>query len=232
LHASGWSEELIQREVKITEGKIIDDFGNRKEGLKPDYILFLERYFPLAIVEAKDESQHHAAGMQQAKRYAEMINVPFAYSTNGHKIEEYDFITKKQTTLDSFLSPQELWRRYSLWKFNRVLSYDKDNNPLLHPYKIVQNKVPRYYQIAAVKNIIGAFLNGQKRILLTMATGTGKTYVAFQVAWKLYNTKKVRRILYIADRIILRNQAYNHFEPFGGAREIIKEGKTSQKQDH
>ncbi len=231
LHESGWSEGLIRREVNITEGRIIDDYGNRKPPLRPDYILFLERHFPIAVVEAKDESHHPSAGIQKAKMYAEMLDVPFTYSTNGHGIEEYDFTTKKQTTLDRFPSPQELYKRYSLYKFNKVLTFDKKANPLLYPYKIVQNKIPRYYQIAAVENIMEAFLRGQKRILLTMATGTGKTYVAFQVAWKLYNTKKIRRVLYIADRIILRNQAYNQFEPFGGAREIIKEGKAPKIRD-
>jgi len=232
LHESGWSEDLIQREIKITDGRIIDEYGNRKEGVKPDYILFLERYFPIAIIEAKEESKHYAAGIQQAKKYAKMLDVPFAYSTNGHKIEEYDFITKKQSTLDKFPSPQELWERYSLWKFNKLLPFKKDENPLLYPYKIVQNRTPRYYQIAAVRNIIEAYLCGKKRILLTMATGTGKTYVAFQVAWKLYKTNKIRRLLYIADRIMLRDQAYNKFfEPFGGAREVIKEGKAPKIRD-
>jgi len=232
LHEYGWSEDLIQRESKITEGRIIDEYGNRKEGVKPDYILFLERYFPIAVVESKEESKHHAAGIQQAKRYREMLNVPFAYSTNGHKIEEYDFITKKQRTLDKFPSPQELWKRYSLWRFNRPLPFDKSENPLFYPYKIVENKIPRYYQITGVRNIIEAFLNGKKRILLTMATGTGKTYVAFQVSWKLYHTKKIRRILYIADRIMLRDQACNKFfGPFSGAREVIKEGKTPKIRD-
>jgi len=231
LHESGWKEELIKREVRITDGRILDEFGNRKTGLKPDYILYLESYFPIAIVEAKEERKHHAAGIQQAKRYAEMLDVPFAYSTNGHKIEEYDFITKKQRTLEKFPSPEELWRRYSLWKFGRPLPFDKSKNPLLYPYKIVLRKEPRYYQSAAVKNIIEAFLKGKKRILLTMATGTGKTEVAFWVAWKLYHTQKVRRILYLADRIMLRNQAYNRFEPFGGAREMIKEGKAPMIRD-
>ena len=231
LYESGWSEDLIQREVKITEGRIIDEYGNRKKSVRPDYILSLGRYFPIAIVEAKGEEKHHATGIQQAKRYAKMLNVPFAYSTNGHKIEEYDFITKKQRTIDKFPSPQELWKRYSLWKFNKLLPFNKDENPLSYPYKIVRNKIPRYYQIAAVKNIIESFLNGKKRILLTMATGTGKTEVAFWVAWKLYKTEKIRRILYIADRIMLRNQAYNRFEPFGDAREIIKEGETPRIRD-
>lgn len=232
LHESGWSEDLIRRELKITEGKIIDEYGNRKEGVRPDYILFLERYFPIAVVEAKEESKHYAAGMGQAKRYAEMLNIPFTYSTNGYEIEEYNFITKRQETLHKFPSPQELWKKYSLWKFNKLLSFNKDENPLLYPYKVTQNRVPRYYQIAAVKNIIEAFLKGNKRILLTMATGTGKTYVAFQVAWKLYHTKKIRRILYIADRVMLRDQACNKFfEPFGGVREVIKEGKALKIRD-
>lgn len=231
LHESGWSEDLIWRELKITEGRIIDDYGNRKGSLKADYVLFLERHFPIAVVEAKEESKHHASGLQQAKRYAEMLNVPFAYSTNGHKIEEYDFITKKQRTIDRFPSPEELWGRYSFWRFNRLIPFNRDENPLLYPYKIVQNKTPRYYQIAAVKNVIEAFLNGRKRILLTMATGTGKTEVAFWVSWKLYNTKKVRRILYIADRVMLRDQAFNRFEPFEGKREIIREGNAPQIRD-
>jgi len=231
LHKSGWSEELIRREVKITEGRIVDEYGNRKKGLKPDYILFLEKYFPIAVVEAKEQAKPHTAGIQQAKRYAEILEVPFAYSTNGYKIEEYNFITKKQTTIDKFPSPEELWKRYSLWKFSKSLPFDKDKNPLIYPHKIIQNKIPRYYQIAAVKNIIEAFLNGRNRILLTMATGTGKTYVAFQVVWKLRNTHKIRRVLYIADRIMLRNQAYNQFEPFEEAREVIKEGKAPKIRD-
>jgi len=231
LHESGWSENLIRRELRITEGRIIDEYGNRKDGVKPDYILFLEEYFPIAVVEAKEEAKHHSAGIQQAKKYAKMLGVPFAYSTNGRKIEEYDFITGKQTTLDKFPSPQELWNRYSFWKFGKILPFDRDKNPLIYPYKIVRNKTPRYYQIAAVKSVIEAFLSGRKRILLTMATGTGKTEVAFWVSWKLYQTGKLRRILYIADRIMLRDQAYNRFEPFGGAREVIKEGKAPQIRD-
>ncbi len=231
LHKSGWSEDLIRRELKITEGRIIDEYGNRKTALKPDYILFLEKYFPIAVVEAKEESKHYLTGIQQAKKYAKMLNVPFAYTTNGHEIEEYNFIKSTQKTIAAFPSPQDLWQEYSLWRFKKILPFDRAENPLLYPYKIMQNKTPRYYQITAVKNIIEAFLNGKKRILLTMATGTGKTEVAFWVAWKLYNTKKVRRILYITDRVMLRKQAYNRFEPFGDAKEIIKEGKTPKIRD-
>ncbi len=231
LYASGWKEDFIRRELKITEGRILDEYGNRKEGIIPDYVLFLDGDFPIAIVEAKEESKHHAAGIQQAKRYAEMIHLPFAYSTNGHKVEEYDFITGKQRTLKSFPSPEELWERYSKWKFNKVLPKKEDKNPLFYPYKVIRNKAPRYYQMAAVRSIIEAFLRGEKRILLTMATGTGKTEVAFWVSWKLYHTEKLRRILYIADRIMLRDQAYNRFEPFEGVREIIKEGKAPKIRD-
>ncbi len=231
LYEAGWEEDKIGRELPITEGRIIDDYGNRKGALKPDYILFLEKNFPIAVVEAKDVSHHRAAGLQQAKRYAQMLNVPFAYSTNGREIEEYDFITKKQTTLEKFPSPEELWERYSKWKFGRVVPLEKENNPLAYPFKIVRGRKPRYYQIAAVKRIIEAFLDGKKRILLTMATGTGKTEVAFWVVWKLYHTKKIRRVLYIADRTMLRDQAYNRFEPFGNKRDMIIEGKTPTTRD-
>ncbi|AGB05284.1 helicase, type I site-specific restriction-modification system restriction subunit [Aciduliprofundum sp. MAR08-339] len=231
LYKAGWDESKIGRELRITEGRIIDDYGNRKDALIPDYILFLEPNFPIAVVEAKDESHHHAAGIQQAKRYAKMLHVPFAYSTNGHKIEEYDFISKKQTTLPEFPSPEELWKRYSKWKFGEVIPLKKEENPLTHPFKVSFGKKPRYYQIAAVKNVIEAFLNGKKRILLTMATGTGKTEVAFWVVWKLYHTKKIRRVLYIADRTMLRDQAYNRFEPFGKKRDLIIEGKTPNIRD-
>ncbi len=231
LREARWTENLISRELTIMEGKIIDEYGNRGKVLRPDYILFLENYFPIAVVEAKAESEDHRSGIQRAKKYAEILQVPFAYSTNGHKIEEYDFINKKQTTLDRFPSPAELWERYSLWKFGRVLPFDKNKNPLLYPYNIFTNKKPRYYQIAAVRNVIEAFLKGQKRILLTMATGTGKTEVAFWVVWKLYNTGKIRRVLYVADRIMLRDQAYNRFQAFESSREIIKEGNAPKIRD-
>ncbi len=231
LYEAGWEEGRIGRELPITNGRIIDDYGNRKGALKPDYILFLENNFPIAVVEAKDESHHRAAGLQQAKRYAQMLNVPFAYVTNGHEIEEYNFTTKKQTTLEKFPSPRELWERYSIWKFGRVVPLDREKNPLTHPFKVVMGRKPRYYQIAAVNVVIEAYFDGKKRILLTMATGTGKTEVAFWVVWKLYHTKKIRRVLYIADRTMLRDQAYNRFEPFGNKRDMIMEGKTPTTRD-
>ena len=222
LHACGWTEDMIVREKPITRGRIINDGGDRLPPLKPDYILYFPNKFgvALAVVEAKAEDKSHLAGMQQAKEYMRRLGVSFAYSTNGHKVEEYDNFTKKQSTLDRFPSPEELWRRYVEGKgLGGVV--EEETNPLLYPYFPFPDKPIRYYQEVAVRNVIEAILNGRKKVLLTMATGSGKTYVAFQVAWKLYKTRKIRRILYLVDRIFLRRQAYDAFYPFGNAREEL-----------
>ena len=221
LHACGWSEGMIVREP-ITRGRIINDGGDRLPPLRPDYVL----YFPdrssvvVAVVEAKAEAESHLAGMQQAKEYMRRLGVPFAYSTNGHKFEEYDDFTKTQTTLDRFPSPEELWRKSVEGKGLADVVVEEDN-PLLYPYFPFPDKPIRYYQEVAVRNAIEAISRSQRKALLTMATGSGKTYVAFQIAWKLYKTRKIRRILYLVDRIFLRRQAFDAFYPFGNAREEL-----------
>jgi type I restriction enzyme R subunit len=148
------------------------------------------------------------------------LGVPFAYSTNGHKFEEYDDFCKRQVTLDNFPSPEELWRRYVEGR-EIVGIIGASENPLLYPYYPFPDKPLRYYQEAAVRNAIEAILKGKKKILLTMATGSGKTYVAFQIVWKLYKTGRIRRVLYLVDRIFLRRQAHDAFFPFGAAREEL-----------
>jgi len=235
LHRTGWQEEKISRERYITDGRVylVGEQTKRKERKKPDYILLYKPSFPIAVVEAKDESHSPLAGLQQAKEYAEMLDVQFAYSTNGQGIEEFDFTTNKQATLRQFPSPDELWRRY--WISKSPSGYKKAaeardlfGNPLLYPYYLEPGgKIPRYYQDVAIKRVIEAILDHKKRILLTMATGTGKTYVAFQVVWKLVKSKYRHRVLYIADRNFLKEQAHNdEFYPFGDARIYIEEGKT------
>jgi len=220
LQRSGWTEEMIEREKVITKGMIINDSGDRLPARRPDYILYYpdKNGIPLAIIEAEAEDKSHLAGMQQAKEYMERLNVPFAYSTNGHKIEEYDDFRKVQTTLENFPSPSELWNRYVEGK---ELKEIKEKDPLLYPYYPFPDKPIRYYQEVAVRNAIEAILKGRKKVLLTMATGSGKTYVAFQIAWKLYKTGKIRRVLYLVDRIFLRRQAHDAFFPFGNAREEL-----------
>lgn len=231
LRESGWKEEAIRRGSRIAPGRIVDDRGNRKKGTEIDYILYVSS-FPIAVVEAEPESKSALSGMQQAKDDAEnYMDVLFAYSTNGHEIEEFDFTTNKQTTLEKFPSPEELWERYVNFKLKGVITKPKAN-PLETPYYYLPGgKKPWYFQEVGIRRIIEEILKGKKRLLLTMATGTGKTFVAFQVVWKLVKSGYFRRVLYLADRIFLRDQAYNEFSGFGDARAIIEEGKAPKTRD-
>ena len=228
LHNSGWTDEKIEREKNVTRGKIINESGDRLPARISDYILYYpdKSGIPISVVEAEAEGKSHLAGMQQAKEYRKMLGVPFAYSTNGRKIEEYDNFFKKQTTLERFPSPQELWGRYvEKRELKEIEEMDQKENPLTYPYYPFPDKPIRYYQEVAVKNAVEAILKREKRILLAMATGSGKTYVAFQIAWKLYRTRKIRRVLYVVDRVFLRRQAHDAFWPFGTAREELIETK-------
>jgi len=229
LHTSGWGEDMIRRGAHIAPGRVLDDRGNRKKGTEIDYILCVSSA-PIAVVEAEPESKSALSGIQQAKDDAEnYMDVLFAYSTNGHEIEEFDFTTNKQTTLDRFPSPEELWRRYRNQRLRGVM---KEKNPLEISYHYLPGgKRPRYYQEVAIKRVIEEIMKGEKRLLLTMATGTGKTYVAFLVVWKLVKSGYFRRVLYLADRLFLRDQAYNEFSAFGDARDIIQEGKAPKTRD-
>lgn len=230
LHQAGWTENKIIREKLITPGRILDEKGNRKKGKKPDYILIYNST-PIAVIEAKEEGKSALEGIQQAKEYAEDLNVLFAYSTNGHQIEEFNFITNKQSTIERFPSPSELWQRYVTYSL-RNIKIKPEINPLETPYYYVAGgKKPWYFQEVAIKKVIEAILKGKKRILLTMATGTGKTFAAFQMVWKLLKSGYLRRVLYVADRLFLRDQAYNEFSPFEDARAIIEEGKAPKTRD-
>jgi len=229
LRRSGWTEACIERDKPITRGRILNDAGDRAHPKKPDYVLYYPQKgcMPIAVVEAEPESKSSLAGMQQAKEYRSMLNVPFAYSTNGREIEEFDNFTKRQTTLERFPSPEELWERYV--KHEELKGMPEIENPLIYPYYPFPDKPIRYYEEVAVRSAIKAILEGKKRVLLTMATGSGKTYVAFQISWKLFKTRRVRRILYLVDRIFLREQAYQHFFPFAEAREEITETEEISK---
>lgn len=230
LHQCGWSEEKIVRNKTITPGRILDDKGKRKKGKIPDYLL-LHNSSPIAVVEAKEEAKSALVGVQQAKGYAEDLDVLFAYSTNGHDIEEFDYTTNKQTTVERYPSPEVLWERYVDYSLKHV-KVKLEANPLETPYHyMLGGKKPWYFQEVAIKKVVEHVLKRKKRILLTMATGTGKTYVAFQVVWKLLKSGYLRRVLYISDRIFLRDQAYNEFSPFEDARDLIEEGKAPKTRD-
>jgi len=233
LKTAGWEESQIRREVYLTSGRILDERGNRKEGKKADYILYYGGT-SIAVVEAKDELHAAYDGIQQSMQYAKMLDIPFAYSCNGHEIEEFNFISNDYAKPKRirFPSPEELWSRYNSQKPKRLKT---GVDPLAFPY-YVADKAPRYYQEAAIKKSIESFLSNRKKMLLTMATGTGKTFVAFQIVWKLYKAGAIRRILYIADRTFLRDQAYNVFAPFanspeGDPRDVIREGIAGKNRD-
>ena len=237
LKTSGWKEENIKREFYFTKGKIIIEGNEAKKGEKKfaDYVLFFKSAFPIAVIEAKRYFKHHADGISDAKEKAKILSLNFAYSSNGDKFEEFDFSTNKQTTLDQFPSPEELYKRWqeiTNKKYPDFSQIPADRNPFLINLYDDPQKEPRYYQLLAINKVIEAVLNGQKRILLTLATGTGKTYVASQIIWKLWKSKQVKKVLYLTDRAeVLRDQAYNEFKALGDARDKIIEGKTPKVRD-
>jgi type I restriction enzyme R subunit len=237
LKASGWKEEDIRREFYFQKGKIIVEGNEAKRGEKKfaDYVLFFKNAFPIAIIEAKRYYKHHADGISDAKEKAKILGLNFAYSTNGEKFEEFDFSTNKQTTLDKFPTPEELYKRWQEITNKTYPDFSKiptDKNPFLIPLYYDPQKEPRYYQLLAINKIIEAVLKGQKRILLTLATGTGKTYVASQVVYKLWKSKQIKKVLYLTDRAeVLRDQAYDEFKALGDARDKIIEGKTPKVRD-
>lgn len=237
LKASSWKEEDIRREFYFQKGKIIIEGNEAKRGEKKfaDYVLFFKNAFPIAIIEAKRYFKHHADGISDAKEKAKILGLNFAYSTNGEKFEEFDFSINKQTTLDQFPSPEELYKRWQEITNRKCPDFSKiptDRNPFLINLYDDPQKEPRYYQLSAINKVLEAVLNGQKRILLTLATGTGKTYVASQIVWKLWKSKQVEKVLYLTDRAeVLRDQAHDEFKALGDARDKIIEGKTPKVRD-
>jgi type I restriction enzyme R subunit len=210
----GWHEDLIRREVQVTQGRLylVGNETHRRKPLWADYVLY-RCGVPIAVMEAKDESHPVASGLQQAKAYAEMLDVRFAYASNGHGFVEFDFHENTERALEpsEFPSPTELEERLQVQG-----ALPTAGDPLLYPYNTSTGLHPRYYQDVAVRRSLQAIGAGTKRLLLALATGTGKTHIASQIIWKLYKTKHVRRTLFLADRVFLRDQAYNDFSFFAG----------------
>ena len=209
---SSWDKNYITMETKITDGKI-NLKGNlivREKPKKADYVLYLGANQPIAIVEAKDNNPTVSFGLQQAMTYAQMLDVPFAYSSNGDAFEEHDFLTGKETTipLDQFPSPAELQARYEAGANQGQGLSEAEKKVNSQSYYTSQNTYPpRYYQRKAINRTVDAIARGQKRLLLVMATGTGKTYTAFQIVYRLLKSGLVRKVLYLADRNILVDQS-------------------------
>lgn len=205
---SKWSRDKITMETRITDGKINlkGNFVFREKPKRADYILYLNANNSIAIVEAKDNTHNVSHGLQQAMTYAKMLDVPFAYSSNGDGFAEHDFITgqEREFSLDEFPTEQELIARY---KQESGLTLPQET-VLEQPYYTSQNTYPpRYYQRNAINRTVDAIARGQQRLLLVMATGTGKTYTAFQIVYRMLQSGLKRKILYLADRNILVDQS-------------------------
>lgn len=234
LEKSNWSVKNDMRaEYYFTDGRI-DVRGNkahRRKGKKADYLLFYKANLPIAIVEAKDNKHSVGDGMQQGIEYAQILDVPFVYSSNGDGFLEHDMITGIETELklDKFPSKEELWKRYTIGK-----SIDKEQeNLIVEPYYSTKNsKTPRYYQSIAINRTIEAIAKGQNRILLVMATGTGKTYTAFQIIHRLWKSKRAKKVLFLADRNILVDQTRNNdFQPFDKVMTKIEHRKMDSSYE-
>ena len=217
----GWSVDDITMEtkVKITDGKM-NLRGNlvaRGKAKFADYVLYYNKANPIAIVEAKDANHSVSFGMQQAKDYAQMMDVPFAFSSNGLGFEEYDFLTGKERSLpmDEFPTKDELYARY-LKESNDGEGLSEDELKVINqPFCTGQDIYPpRYYQRNAVNRTVDAVARGEKRMLLVMATGTGKTYTAFQIVYRLLKAGLIKKVLYLADRNVLVDQSIEQdFKP-------------------
>lgn len=220
---AGWDlMTQIREEAYFTKGRVIvrGKTIRRGEAKKADYILFYKPNVPLAVIEAKDNNHSVGAGMQQALDYAEILDVPFAYSSNGDAFLEHDRTAAtgpvtREIPLDRFPSPDDLWRRHSQAK---GLTAQQAAIVTQDYYDDGSQKTPRYYQHIAINRTVDAIARGENRILLVMATGTGKTYVAFQTIWRLWKSGAKKRILFLVDRNILADQTKtNDFKPFGQA---------------
>ena len=216
---ASWGLERITMETRITDGRI-NLRGNlvaRGTPKKADYVLYLAPNKPIAIVEAKDNNHSVSYGLQQAKTYAAMMDIPFTYSSNGDGFQEYDFLTGEERTLplDGFPSPEELTARWES-ETNNGNGVSVNEKRVIHqPYYSSQSTYPpRYYQQNAVNRTVEAVARGQERILLVMATGTGKTYTAFQIVYRLLKSGLKRKVLYLADRNNLVDQSIDQdFKP-------------------
>jgi len=229
IHRSGWDEQTqIGREIFFTDGRIyvkgkLTTRGKRKFA---DYILFYKPNVPIAVIEAKDNKHSVKSGIQQAIGYAETLDIPFVFSSNGdgfyfHDKTATDGAIEKEISLDEFPSPEELWKKYKIFK--GIESEEVEDIVAQDYYIDSTGRSPRYYQQIAINRTVEAVAKGQQRIILVMATGTGKTYTAFQIIYRLWKSGAKKRILFLADRTALIDQtARGDFRHFKEAMTTIK----------
>lgn len=234
IKIAGWDPmKQIRREVTLAPGPVIVrgnmSSRNKKKKKFADYVLSWEPGVPIAVVEAKDNNCTVSQGIQQALGYAEILEVPSAFSSNGDAFASHNKVPaagediETEFPLESFPPPQELWKRYKTFRGIE----DKAEKLVVQPYhEDASGKGPRYYQVEAINRTIEAVASGKKRVLLVMATGTGKTYTTFQIIWRLWKAGVVKRVLFLADRNILVDQTLvNDFKPFGPVMTKIKNRK-------
>ena len=237
LEKSGWDKMAqIREEVTFTAGRVIvrGKLVARGKARRADYILYYKPNIPIAVIEAKDNTYSVGDGMQQALVYGEILDIPFVYSSNGDAFLEHDRTDaaskpEEELNLNAFPSPDELWNRYCSY---RGID-DSENQVVTQDYYFdATGKAPRYYQSIAINRTIEAIAKGRNRILLVMATGTGKTYTAFQIIWRLWKAGIKKRILFLADRNILVDQTrVNDFKPFGSAMTKIRNRKVDKSYE-
>ena len=235
---AGWDlHTQIREELSFTKGRIIvrGKLHTRGKQKRADYVLYYKSNIPIAVIEAKENNLSVGAGMQQALDYAETLDVPFVFSSNGDAFLMHDRTgladkVEQELSLEAFPTPEELWARYCKWK--GVNTPEAKNTVEMPYYDDGTGRAPRYYQVNAVNRAIEAVANGANRILLVMATGTGKTYTAFQIIWRLWKSGTKKRILFLADRNILVDQTKNNdFKPFGAAMTKISKRQIDKSYE-
>lgn len=233
INECGWKEEFLTRQYPIADDRFFvegEDFKRLPTRKFADYVLTYQNVV-VAVLEAKAEDEDPMKHLSQAEDYGKRLDVPFVYISNGKNTYLHDRRTGKTEDVKTYLSPEEIYFAYLEWKGLAEIKTDALNYPLY----LTGSKRPRAYQETAIKRVIENILGGDKTTLLTMATGTGKTFVAFQIIWKLMKAKKFSRVLFLTDRIMLKDQAYNEFEPFrqgsNDARCKIEGGDFNKNRD-
>lgn len=237
IQSAGWDiQHQVREEHYFTAGQVLVRGKTVKRGKRKfaDFLLFWKPNIPLAIIEAKDNNHSVGSGMQQGLDYAGTLDVPFVFSTNGDAFLFHDRLAtsgtiEQELPLDQFPSPTDLWQRYCQAK-----EINQTKLPVISQdyYSDGSGRIPRYYQSIAVNRVVEAVSNGKKRALLVMATGTGKTFTAFQIIWRLWKSGTAKRILFLADRNILVDQTKtNDFKPFGSAMTKIKDRKIDKSYE-
>lgn len=237
LVRAGWDiSTQVREEFSLTDGRILvrGKLHARARNKRADYVLFYQPNLPIAVIEAKDNTHSVGDGMQQGLGYGELLQVPFVFSSNGdgflfHNKIATNGVIEREIGLDEFPSAQTLWQ---WWAAHRGLSEAQQNLVRQDYYSDGSDKTPRYYQLLAIDKTIEAIAKGQNRILLVMATGTGKTFTAFQIIWRLWKSKTKKRILFLADRNILVDQTMtNDFKPFGSAMTKIQKRQADKSYE-